>query len=192
MGQRLNIEIVNGDTSLANCYYHWSAYSSSALYLTSEIINAYYNYDMPVNVATAVRLFEMTGAGVNITERTRIEKCAEQFGHITFKNCNSRNDGLIAVTEEGKNETRHWEEGRVIIDLASETFYFGVAMADTPEDYEEYLDEDDEFDYDSLDVCEYDLDTVSFADVDNLMEYIESHPGPLRNKSGNVVIYWIS
>ena len=31
MGQRLNIEIVNGETSLANAYYHWSAYTKSAL-----------------------------------------------------------------------------------------------------------------------------------------------------------------
>lgn len=43
MGQRLNIEIVNGETSLANCYYHWSAYTSSALGLTRQIIDAYYD-----------------------------------------------------------------------------------------------------------------------------------------------------
>lgn len=37
MGQRLNIEIVDGNTTLANAYYHWSAFTFPALELTAEI-----------------------------------------------------------------------------------------------------------------------------------------------------------
>ena len=42
MGQRLNIEIVKGDPDnvLANAYYHWSAYTSSAAQLTCLIVAA--------------------------------------------------------------------------------------------------------------------------------------------------------
>lgn len=38
MGQRLNIEIMKNDKVLANAYYHWSAYTSSALELCAYII----------------------------------------------------------------------------------------------------------------------------------------------------------
>lgn len=42
MGQRLNIEIKSKGKVVANCYYHWSAYTMSALQLTKEIIS---NFD---------------------------------------------------------------------------------------------------------------------------------------------------
>lgn len=45
MGQRLNIEIVNGDTCLANAYYHWSGYTLSACDLTMKILDAMGNLD---------------------------------------------------------------------------------------------------------------------------------------------------
>lgn len=38
MGQRLNIEIMKNDKVLANAYYHWSAYTESALELCACII----------------------------------------------------------------------------------------------------------------------------------------------------------
>ena len=41
MGQRLNIEIMKGCTILANAYYHWSAYTSSALELCKSIVEQY-------------------------------------------------------------------------------------------------------------------------------------------------------
>ena len=41
MGQRLNIEIKKGEQLLANCYYHWSGYSETALELTKKIIDKF-------------------------------------------------------------------------------------------------------------------------------------------------------
>lgn len=38
MGQRLNIEMKTKGKVVANCYYHWSAYTMTALQLTKEII----------------------------------------------------------------------------------------------------------------------------------------------------------
>ena len=191
MGQRLNIEIVNGETSLANCYYHWSAYTGSALGLTRQIINAYYDSEAIVGLKMAVDLLEYTGGGVNEAERAGIQKCAEKFGHIKFNDATSRNDGLISVTEEGKEETRKWEEGRVTIDLDSETFSFDVAWFDSPEDYfEEYCDEDD-LQYEDLAECKYDLSAVPFAAIDDLMDFVDRHPSGVRDKDGRMVIHWI-
>ena len=39
MGQRLVIEIKEGDTVLANAYYHWSGYTETSLNLLNEVMN---------------------------------------------------------------------------------------------------------------------------------------------------------
>ena len=41
MGQRLNIEIMKNGETIANCYYHWSAYTTSALATAIMVISNY-------------------------------------------------------------------------------------------------------------------------------------------------------
>lgn len=190
MGQRLNIEIVNGETSLANCYYHWSAYTGSALNLTRQIIDAYYDSEAIIGLKMAVDLLECTGGGVNESEKAGIEKCAEKFGHIKFKDCTNRNDGLISVTEEGKKETRKWEEGRVTIDLDTETFCFDVLSYDTIEDYTEYCDESFSEDaFEKLPECPFDLCRVPFDKVDDLIDFVENNNCA---REGEMVLCWVA
>lgn len=109
---------------MANCYYHWSAYTGSALELTRQIIDSYYDSEAIVGLKMAIDLLEATGGDVNETERAEIQKQPEKFISFEFKDCTNRNNGLISVIESGKEETRKWEEGRVTIDLRSETFKF--------------------------------------------------------------------
>ena len=108
MGQRLNIEIVNGETSLANCYYHWSAYTGSALNLTKHIIDSYYDSEAIVGLKMAIELLEATGGGVNETERAEIQKQPKKFGSFEFKDCTNRNNGLIS-------EKRRPESGKKVV-----------------------------------------------------------------------------
>ncbi len=65
MGQRLNIQIEANDTDtnetevLANCYYHWSVYTSSAMELVNEIVDSgIYKLDILDPVEKAIRLIE--------------------------------------------------------------------------------------------------------------------------------------
>lgn len=127
MGQRLNIEIVNGEKVLANCYYHWSAYTRPALELTKIVIEEYQNSNMDIGIGLAVSLLEATGGGITEEERININKKSAKYRGIKFKDAISRNEGLISVTENGIEETRGWEEGRVTIDLDSKTFNLQVA-----------------------------------------------------------------
>lgn len=124
MGQRLNIEIWNNGEVLANAYYHWSAYTGSAAAITRSILN---NIDTsaPVDVMYAVRLLEKTGAGVNHDESERI-KAEGKFPISEFKPGVSRDEGLLAVTENGIIEARYWEEHRVSIYLDESRVDFGV------------------------------------------------------------------
>lgn len=111
MGQRLNIEIRSKGKVVANCYYHWSAYTMSALRLTKEIINNFDGIQDNDDVKRAVKLLESTGAGYS-----------------------DRNAGLIATSEEKMNDTRYWEEGRITIDMDNKTFDFNVFFKGYDED----------------------------------------------------------
>lgn len=102
MGQRLNIEIRDGDVTLANSYYHWSAYSGSALCILKEIIHAYHSEESVRMLDIAVNLLQATGAGVDEVERARINADESgRFSGIQFKDAVNRNEGLLAVTNEG-------------------------------------------------------------------------------------------
>ena len=94
MGQRLNLEIKTNDTTLANCYYHWSGYTSSALELTKIVLDNLSDKELTQDYA--VELLKLTGAGDS-----------------------DRNDGLIGVTDEDIEDTRYWAEASVYINLES-------------------------------------------------------------------------
>lgn len=190
MGQRLDVEIKNGETELANCYYHWSAYTSSALEITRMIIDAYYDSNEIVGVKMAVNLLEQTGGGVNAEERSNIEKEPEKFGYITFKEASDRNEGLISVTKHGMEETREWEEGRVTIDLDSETFCFDVLWYYSEEEYNDEFDEAYNTPIDKLPDCPYDLSSVPFEKVDELIQFVADNPGGAIEDE--VIYQWIA
>ena len=100
MGQRLNIEIKKKDKVLANCYYHWSAYSNCAINLTLQIINHFEyveKYEMKEEVNNkdllfAIRLLEKTGAGLR-----NLEEAKSLLGNplLKLQPCKDRNEGII-------------------------------------------------------------------------------------------------
>ena len=120
MGQRLNIQIEANDTDtnetkvLANCYYHWSGYTSSAMELVKEIVHSgVYNLDILDPVEKAIRLLEATGAGLAEDEIT------DTYNEPKYKIGTDRDMGLIAISEKGIDETIKWEESRVTINLTT-------------------------------------------------------------------------
>ena len=183
MGQRLNIEITDGEKTLANSYYHWSAYSGPALCLLKEIICAYKSAKSVRMLDIAVELLQATGAGINEDERSRIDADKSgRFDNIHFNEATNRNDGLIAVTDEGIEETRSWEEGRVTIDLASESFAFDVFWRYLQEEFkEEYeCDECDDFPERDFDFCE----STPFSDITKVEELMNECPDGYRLQIG--------
>lgn len=192
MGQRLNIEIVNGEKPLANCYYHWSAYTYSALELTRMVIDAYYDSKLEVGLSMAISLLETTGGGINEEERSNINKKPAKYRSIKFKDAVDRNSGLISVTEHGMEETRRWEEGRVTIDLSSETFCFDVLWTYSGEEYEEEFGEEYNEPADKLAKCNYDLSAVPFADIGNLIDFVDDNPEGAVDDEEGLVYQWIA
>ena len=137
MGQRLNIEIMSGEKTLANAYYHWSAYTASAAELTKIILETPVDETEPL-IWQAIHLLEATGAGVPSYEKDLILRnevlSSDEIGKLQA--CTDRNYGLIAVTEEEIQRTRSWEEGRVTIHLDSKTVDFNVFFYLDPVEFE--------------------------------------------------------
>lgn len=193
MGQRLNIEISHEGRTLANCYYHWSAYTIPAIHLVNEII-AEYNGIMSSNDSRlkstpeliAIRLLEKTGGGITEDEAQRIKDAKLlDLMDVIIKPARSRNDGLISVTAQGMDDTRRWEEGHVDIDLGKEAVWFEVFNA---YDRDEWIADEcfDDEDYESLHVEQtLDLSEIPFDEfgyVETLFRYYPT----FRNINGDV------
>ncbi len=127
MGQRLNIEIKKNENSeaMANCYFHWSAYSRDSLTLVHKITKQILKGDN-ITQEDAVQLLRNIGAKFR-----------------TEEGCH-RNNGMIATTQEDMEETRMWEEGRITVHCEERTINFEcVYDANDREDCEEEGEEDE-------------------------------------------------
>lgn len=129
MGQRLVVTIKHDNKKLARLYYHWSAYTMSALYQTKAIVDCIYDHNEETFEELQLKLIrfcEKNGGGIdgNIDELNYIMK---MYPNEKFKKDGySRNNGLIALSENGMNELQGWSEGDVIIDIDADRIEFGV------------------------------------------------------------------
>lgn len=136
MGQRLNIEIHENGELLANSYFHWSAYTSSAIELTKEALSVYDSIITNNPIQKAVRMLEETGAGIQEEElHDVVLKNDRLLNQLRFsRTSKDRNQGFIHVLEDDMYRTRDWDEGRVTIDIGDDTICFDVLYTDTVED----------------------------------------------------------
>lgn len=140
MGQRLNIEIIAGDKVLANCYYHWSAYTSSAKFLTRQILLYLQKSRTKDPLLKAIRCLETTGAGLTTFE---LDDAKKLYPNKKFKKAVDRNKGLIAISQTGIKDTQRWEEGKVTIDILDKSLCFDVLWEYTLEEYKENFETSD-------------------------------------------------
>lgn len=135
MGQRLNIEIHENGELLANSYFHWSAYTSSAIELTKEALSVYDSIITNNPIQKAVRMLEETGAGIHEEELHEVVlKNDRLLNQLRFsRKSKDRNQGFIHVLEDDMYRARDWDEGRVTIDIGDDTICFDVLYTDTVE-----------------------------------------------------------
>lgn len=202
MGQRLNVEITKNGDILANAYYHWDAFTYTAIRKAERIIDDFLDiYGLPLayypdeitDLEIATRLLIMTGAGVNAEESVRIadsdiSKRLIAEGIILPKSVN-RSAGLIAVTKEGIEETRKWEEGRVTIDIGTKNVDFQVCSYLTKEEVDECCDG---LDTSTLVESDFDISKQSFNTYLNgrVSEFVKAHPNGYKH--GDDYILWIA
>ena len=178
MGQRLNVEILNHGTLIANAYYHWSAYTSSSLDIIEQILksskDAFEKKGIRNIFDAAIDMLESTGAKLTHDELLAYNSIHEYdfFGNelkTKDRDCKdvNRNDGLISITSYGMFNTRYWEERRVQIDLNTKKINFDVFFESDNWDLEDrQVDIDD---VPELDIDFSDISIDDFEKVKNLL-----------------------
>ena len=176
MGQRLNIEIVENGVCLANAYYHWSAYTSSAFELAKQIINAIPTVKEEIPVKRAIRLLEVTGAKLTYEE---IDYAKDKLLGDDFAIADNRNDGLISISEKGIAETRMWQEYALYIYLDENRMKFDVLYQT---DFFEYRKDEEKYNGQKIELNDIPQYNIDFSDVkfDGLMAleyFLKAHEG---------------
>ena len=209
MGQRLNIEIIKDNRVIGNCYYHWSAYTLSSLIETSKVIE---NYDELIkqnlfDEVLVTKMFEnctsydfLTGVfnGAGLSEDSYEYMC-NKYPEYEFRKATDRNAGLIGIEETDINDTRTWEEGRIIIDLDKEIVDAGLMVdyRELDEYKQDYIDNGEEFDLDNIPEFPFDnLDEIPFNNlkkvIDKISEYDKKGFFVFKNKDSSEIITLIA
>lgn len=158
MGQRLNIEIVdsiNNKNVLANAYYHWSGYTSSALQLSDNVfeVASLVKKTSGTTKAAAIEILEATGASLTPDELLEADKLYP--GLFSVSDLANRSSGLISISEEGISETRRWEEARVTFFLEDDKISFNVMYK---------CDEDEIENIDEIPVMDLDINNMTYLE----------------------------
>lgn len=181
MGQRLVITIKNKERELAAIYYHWSAYTYSALCRTKDVIDCLYNHRDETEHEMLLRLIkflEATGGGIR-ARTEEFEYIQELYPSETFKTDDySRNCGLIALSKEGIADLQYWSEGDVYINLDSDTIDFSVYsgydnIASYIEDRKAWDDDFDDSELKDIPKADCELGHFGIEDIDYVMSEIE-------------------
>lgn len=150
MGQRLVVTIYDGETPLANAYYHWSGYTDSAVEITNRCIEYYQRHkdEYAFKKQLAIDMLYSTEAGLtfNAMKEAYSMMSKNPLMTIPIQRAIDRNRGLVEIEQNGMDDSQSASEGDVYIYLDSETVTFTVFW--TCEE-SELID-----DY----VCEHDID----------------------------------
>lgn len=177
MGQRLVVTIRGFGKDLAKIYYHWSAYSISALREAKELIDCVcedYNVTEKELQLRLIRFCERNGGGIRADE-AEFKYIKKMFPGETFKTAEySRNYGLIALSEDGMADLQAWSEGDICIDLDddiihNDVFGYYESIDEYNEERKEWDDEHEDLSLDDVPDIGYTLEWFKFHDIDDVI-----------------------
>lgn len=185
MGQRLVVTVKrNSGKELCKIYYHWSAYTVSALYEVSKLVECIYNNQDETEKGLMLRLIQFcygNGGGIR-GDDYEFGYIGEMYPNEIFKEDGySRSYGLIALSEKGMSELQGWSEGDIIFNIDEETIDNTVfGYWDNLEAYnEEVKSWGEEYANEVLAIEDvpdigYDLGCISVWDIDNVIAALET------------------
>lgn len=171
MGQRLTIRIYQNkeqEKSIATLYYHWSAYTESALEELKTFYNNYRHYfkiqrieqkllqlhPTPFeavkqyneldNIVTSIYQAVIETGGGYASDADEAENAINLYSalktHYKPNHSVNRNNGIVAFTEEQQNELYDWSEGDIKLYLDEQEFQFNVYRAYIINDDRDYYE----------------------------------------------------
>jgi hypothetical protein len=185
MGQRLVITVKNNGVDLAKIYYHWSAYSISALCEARDLVNYICEHEDKTEKELQLRLIrfcEENGGGIDGGLDSKEWKYIQNmFPNATFKSEGiDRSYGLIALSEKGMDDIQNWSEGDVNIildeDLILNYVYFGYEDIETYKECASEWDDDLDINMTIEDVPDIgcDLCEISFDEIDKVIKKLHA------------------
>ena len=183
MGQRLIVTVKSMGEDLCKMYFHWSAYTISAL---MEVRDMMAEFPMETKskedaILYFIRYCEEYGGGIDGgMDSKEWDYITNKYPNYKFKNENiNRNRGLIAISENGMDEMQSWSEGDIYINLDEMTVHNEVFWCyDNIDKYnQELIDREDEpITLDKIpEVGE--IGVFDFEDIDDVIANLEDIPG---------------
>ena len=180
MGQRLVITANYKNQEIAKIYFHWYAYTVSALIEAYDLISAINITDCTTIEDLQLQLIrycESNGGcvdgGANSDEMKYVNFI---FPKEEFKGNGNRNQGLIAISDIGRDEIQRYSEGDLIINFDSQEVsnycYIGWGLAE----YKNYRKEEyeEEVDFNSMESLDLDLGCIPFNDLSSAIADLQS------------------
>ena len=223
MGQRLVIQNqINGE-SVNVSYYHWSAYTESSIeelkdfanrllenyknrsdsflaMLTDtgrELIEKFDNGSLTdsekIDLFNLMTYFSVSGTGAS--DKDSLKYLSQFTTNINRQNV-SRNEGLLAITEEDQEETLGWSEGTLVVDwvftdqgypdFEQTVFDFDDLFFRLDEDeYEEYYEDP----IDQLQQNPYSTSDVPLSKIEQLQKDLENNAHAWRNDDNEIFMF---
>ena len=223
MGQRLVIQNqINGE-SVNVIYYHWSAYTESSIEELKDFTNRLsVNYknrsdsflDMltdagreliekldngsltdneKIDLFNLMTYFSVSGTGAS--DKDSLKYLSQFTTDINRQNI-SRNEGLLAITEDDQNDTLSWSEGTLIVDWAftdqgypdfeRTVFDFDDLFFRCDEDeYEEWYEEP----VDQLPQNPYSTSDVPLSEIEQLQKDLKNNAHAWRNDDNEIFTF---
>lgn len=181
MGQRLVVTVRSKDDDICKIYYHWSAYSVSALMETKEILDVILDEENDSDLKLRlIRFCEQNGGGIDGGKGSEEwDYIAREYPDEVFKAEGiSRNRGLIALSKKGMDDIQYWSEGDIIIDLDDTTITNWVHCLRSIEQYNELMEElgEEEKVLEDIPELQCDLTEFTFEDIDYLIDALRNAP----------------
>lgn len=192
MGQRLVVTVKSTGEDLCKMYFHWSAYTISAL---MEVRHMMAEFPMETNskedaILYFIRYCEEYGGGIDGgMDSKEWNYITNKYPNYKFKSENiNRNRGLIAISEDGMDEMQSWSEGDIYINLDEMTVHNELFLYydDIDEYNRELADREDE----SITLDEIpevgEIGDFDLEDIDDVIANLEDIPGHVC-RNGNEI-----
>ena len=192
MGQRLVVTVKSTGEDLCKMYFHWSAYTISAL---MEVRDMMAEFPMETNskedaILYFIRYCEEYGGGIDGgMDSKEWNYITNKYPNYKFKSENiNRNRGLIAISEDGMDEMQSWSEGDIYINLDEMTVHNELFLYydDIDEYNRELADREDE----SITLDEIpevgEIGDFDLEDIDDVIANLEDIAGQVW-RNGNEI-----
>ena len=171
-------------------YYHWSAYTESAIYEIKQLkrkIEEYYKniydpYAKKVDIFNIACLNAVSGIAPQYEKSVKyIENLLEEPYDTSKVN---RNDGMIGFIEDDIDHIQYWSEGTVNIywvfdeegkpDFKKSTFdFWALLSSDIPEDYKNWYNKSDaEIEEIKKIKCDVNIQQIPLSEVETILDQL--------------------